>query len=70
MNTGISITRFAVGAVVIAAIGAALFRVTTANDRVADRRNTARAVCTASGGDWVMAQKTEMCVKRELATKD
>ena len=48
MRKSIRITRFAVGVVIAAAIGAALFRVVTANDRVAERRNTARAVCANS----------------------
>ena len=50
MSKSIRITRFAVGVVIAAAIGAALFRVVTANDRVAERRNIARAVCANSEG--------------------
>lgn len=70
MSKSIRITRFAVGVVIAAAIGAALFRVVTASDRVAERRNTARAVCANSGGEWVKDAKHEMCVRGEVARKD
>ena len=70
MSNSIRITRFAVGVVIAAAIGAALFWVVTANDRVAERRNTARAVCANSGGEWVKDAKHEMCVRGEVAGKD
>ena len=40
-------------AVVVVALGAAVFRVVDAPDRVQARRDTARNVCTAGGGEWV-----------------
>lgn len=69
MDTRPNLTRLAVAAVVVAAVGAALFRVVTANERVSERRETARSVCAASGGEWVQAPKHEMCVKAEVASK-
>ena len=69
MNTRPNLTRLIVAVVVVAAVGAALFRVVTANDRVHERRETARSVCAASGGEWVQARKHEMCVKAEVASK-
>jgi hypothetical protein len=70
MRTSISITRLTMGAIVIAAVGAALFRVVTAPDRVSEHRDTARNVCAASGGEWVANAKHEMCVKPDAAGKD
>ena len=69
MNTRPNLTRLAVAAVVVAAVAAALFRVVTANDRVNERRDTARSVCAATGGEWVRTPKHEMCVKAEVASK-
>ena len=69
MNTRPNLTRLAVAAVVVAAVGAALFRVITANERVSERRETARSVCAATGGEWVKTPKHEMCVKAEVASK-
>jgi hypothetical protein len=70
MRTSISMTRLGMGAVVMAAIGAALFRVVTAPDRVSERRDTARSVCAASGGQWVADAKHEMCVKPDGAPQN
>lgn len=54
--------------VVVAAIAAALFRVATAPERIAERRNTARNVCLGSGGQWVKEGRDEICRRRELAS--
>lgn len=69
MKTRPNLTRLAVAAVVIAALGAALFGVITSNERVNERRETARSVCAASGGAWVKTPKHELCVKAEVASK-
>jgi hypothetical protein len=66
----ISITRLTFGAVVAVAIAAALFRITTAEDRVSERRALARTVCTSTGGVWMSIQGTEMCDKGNVAKKD
>lgn len=66
----INITRTAFGAVVAVAIAAAFFRVTTAEDRVSERRALARTVCTSTGGVWMSINGAEVCDKGELAKKD
>lgn len=70
MNTERKFTRNMVGVVVVAAVSAALFWVITASDRMSERRNTARTVCTSGGGEWVKTAKHEMCVKAEVASKN
>ena len=55
--------------VVLAAIVAALFRVATAPERIAERRNTARNVCLSSGGEWVTEGRDEICRRSALAAK-
>jgi hypothetical protein len=55
--------------IVVAAVGAALFRVITAPDRIAERRHTARNVCLHSGGEWVTDGRSEICRRPELASK-
>jgi hypothetical protein len=66
----LSITRLAFGVVVAAAIAAAFFRITTAEDRVSERRALARTVCASTGGVWMTIQGTEVCDKGDLAKKD
>jgi hypothetical protein len=66
----ISITRLAFGAVVTVAVAAAFFRITTAEDRVIERRALARTVCASTGGVWMTVQGTEVCDKGDLAKKD
>jgi hypothetical protein len=53
--------RIALMSVVAAATGAAAFRIVTAPERVMERRNTARSVCTAGGGEWVTVRNEEFC---------
>ena len=55
--------------VVLAAIVAALFRVATAPERIADRRNTARNVCLGSGGEWVTEGRNEICRRPAQTSK-
>ena len=55
--------------VVLAASVAALFRVATAPERIADRRNTARNVCLSSGGEWVTEGRDEICRRPAQAPK-
>jgi len=72
MNLGhllqIGFARHVFAWVVFAAVVAALFRVATAPDRIAERRNTARNVCLASGGVWVKVDRDEICQRREVAS--
>jgi hypothetical protein len=57
------------GWVVLAAIVAALFRIATAPERIADRRSTARSVCLGSGGEWVTQGRHEICRRPAQASK-
>lgn len=45
------------------AIGAAVFRVATAPDRIKERRETARQVCLSSGGQWVPMDRDHGCLR-------
>jgi hypothetical protein len=51
------------GLLVILAIGAAVFRVATTPDRIKERRETARQVCLASGGQWVPMERDHACLR-------
>jgi hypothetical protein len=55
------LTRGTFGLVVVLALGAAVFRVATAPERIKERRETARSVCLSSGGQWVKVQRDEVC---------
>jgi hypothetical protein len=63
MYTGVARSAFVI--VVLAAVGASVFRVATAPERVKERRNTARSVCVGSGGAWVQIGKDEICQRDE-----
>jgi hypothetical protein len=71
MNFGhlvqLGFARHAFAWVVFAAIVAALFRIATAPERIAERRNTARSVCLAGGGVWVKIDRDEICQRRTVA---
>ena len=62
---GLSLARSAFVIVVLVAIGATVFRVSTAPERVKERRNTARSVCVGSGGEWIRVGSDEICQKNE-----
>jgi hypothetical protein len=57
----VRITIVVVLAVIALSVGAALFRVATAADRIAERRATAREVCVKTGGEWVRLGREEVC---------
>ena len=59
----INLARHAVGVIVIVAIAATIFRISTAPDRARERMKTAQAVCVASGGEWVTVERDPACVK-------
>ena len=63
MYTAMARSAFVI--VVLAAVGAAVFRVSTAPERVKERRNTARSVCVGSGGAWIQIGKDEICQRNE-----
>ncbi len=64
------VARFTFAAVVLLTLGATAFRVITAPDRVKERRNTARAVCIQSGGEWATLDgDEEICRRAEPAIK-
>ena len=48
----IRFTVLLVAAIIVLSISSALFRVSTAPDRIAERRATAQEVCAKSGGKW------------------
>ena len=64
----ISVARSAVALVAVVAVVGAAFRVSTAPDRIKERRETAHAVCVAAGGQWTTVEREEICLKGE-ATK-
>ncbi len=66
----INVTRLGFVAVLAIAIGAAFFRVSTAEERVNERRAVARAVCTSTGGVWETVNGREVCDKGEFAKKE
>ena len=66
----INLTRMAFAAIVALAVAAAFFRVTTAEQRVSERRALARTVCASSGGIWELVDGREECSKRDIAKKD
>ncbi|MBL8320345.1 MAG: hypothetical protein JNJ42_18210 [Burkholderiaceae bacterium] len=59
----IRFTILAFAAVLALSISAALFRVATAPERIAERRATAKEVCVKSGGVWVREGRDEICRK-------
>ena len=65
----ISVARSAVALIAVVAVVGAVFRVSTAPDRIKERRDTAYAVCLASGGEWVKVDRDEICVKGDGAKK-
>lgn len=67
MNSSLSRSAFFV--VVLAAIGGTVFRVSTAPERIQQRKDTARSVCTGGGGEWIkLGNGDEFC--RKSAAKD
>lgn len=56
-----SLVRYSFALIVIAAVALAIFRIMTAPDRIAERRNTARNVCVGGGGEWVTRGRDEYC---------
>ena len=65
----ISLARSAVALVAVVAVAGAVFRVSTAPDRIKERRETAYSVCIASGGAWVKGERGETCEKPDAAKK-
>lgn len=49
--------------ITLISVGAALFRIATAPDRVRERRNLAYMNCIGSGGVWTAVGRTEICTK-------
>jgi len=59
----LNLARSAFVIVAMVAVGATVFRVSTAPERIKERRNTARSVCVGSGGSWVQMGADEICQK-------
>lgn len=61
---GVRIAWTIVALIIVGAAVSAVFRVTTAPDRIRERRDMAREVCLRSGGEWVKAaDRHEICKK-------
>lgn len=58
-----SVGQFVVVLVIVAAVGATVFRVSTGPDRARQRQDTARQVCTETGGEWLKVDREEVCRK-------
>ena len=58
-----SVGQVVVVLVIVAAIGATVFRVSTGPDRAKQRRDTARQVCIDTGGEWLKVDREEVCRK-------
>ncbi len=59
---GSRFARYAVALVVLAAIAGAVIKITTAQERIHDRRQTAESVCVSSGGSWSKVGRDEVCL--------
>ncbi|MBS0449168.1 MAG: hypothetical protein JSR59_24870 [Proteobacteria bacterium] len=64
---GTKFARYAVTLVVLAAITGAVVKITTAPDRIRDRRQTAQSVCLSTGGTWTKIGRDEICVTPDSA---
>ena len=51
-----------VAVVVLMALLATIYRVSTAPDRIRERRGLAQTTCINKGGQWVMVDNQEACV--------
>ena len=60
-----TVARFAVALVVVVAVAGAVFRVSTAPDRIKERSETARTVCLATGGAWAKQGRDDVCLKAD-----
>jgi len=43
------------------AVGGTVFRVATAPDRVRERQELARRVCSERGGQWITVERRDIC---------
>jgi hypothetical protein len=57
----LNLAKLAVALVVVVAVAGAVFRVSTAPERIKQRQETARSVCLASGGQWVKVDQNDIC---------
>lgn len=62
----ISASRGAAATVLAVAVGGAMFRVSTAPNRIQDRNATAKSVCDANGGRWTRFDHADVCLKPAL----
>jgi hypothetical protein len=61
----VNLARNAFVIVVLVTVAGTVFRVVTAPERIKDRRDTARSVCTGSGGQWVQVGRDELCQRAD-----
>jgi hypothetical protein len=64
---GLNLARNAFVVVVTLTVLGTVFRVMTAPERIKERRETARSVCTGSGGQWLVVGRDEICQRGEPA---
>lgn len=63
------LTKVSFMLVALLAVAAATYRITTAPQRMEERRATARSVCTNAGGEWVKQGREEWCLKVQAASR-
>lgn len=59
MNLNASV--IAIALVVALTLAAAVFRVSTAPERIRMRLETAKATCIKAGGEWIKVNREELC---------
>ena len=59
----IGLGSYVVGIVIIVAVAAATFRISTAPERAQQRRDLARQTCVGAGGEWLQTGGDGVCRK-------
>ena len=59
----IGLGSYVVGLVIVVAVAAATFRISTAPERAQQRRDLARQTCVETGGKWLETGRDGLCRK-------
>ena len=59
----IGLGSYVVGLVIVVAVAAATFRISTAPERAQQRRDLARQTCVEAGGEWLQTGGDGVCRK-------
>ena len=59
----IGLGSYVVGLVIVVAVAAATFRISTAPERAQQRRDLARQTCVETGGKWLETGRDGVCRK-------